>query len=72
MLNDIGAENTRSNPYCPAQNGVAERSNRTLVELARTVLIDSKLEKSLWAEAINYVSQILNATTINKKLNISA
>lgn len=39
--------------YAPEQNGVAERKNRTLVEAARTMLIDSQLPKYLWPEAIN-------------------
>lgn len=38
--------------YAPEQNGVAERMNRTLMEAARTMLIDSGLPKSFWAEAI--------------------
>lgn len=56
----------KSNPYEPNQNGLAEKANPTLVDLARTMLIDSKLQKSLWAEAVNFATQILNMTTINK------
>ncbi|GKD11648.1 putative ribonuclease H-like domain-containing protein, partial [Tanacetum coccineum] len=37
----------------PQQNGVAERKNRTLIEVARTMLVDSKLTTTLWAEAVN-------------------
>ena len=39
-------------PKTPEQNGVAERLNRTLVEMARSMLLDAKLSKKLWAEAI--------------------
>lgn len=46
--------------YAPEQNGVAERKNRTLVEAARTMLIDSKLPKFLWSEAINEANYNLN------------
>ncbi|GJR99139.1 putative ribonuclease H-like domain-containing protein [Tanacetum coccineum] len=35
------------------QNGVAERKNRTLIEAARTMLADSKLPTTFWAEAVN-------------------
>ncbi|GJR11675.1 putative ribonuclease H-like domain-containing protein [Tanacetum coccineum] len=38
----------------PQQNGVAERSNRTLIEDARTMLADSKLHTTFWAEAVFY------------------
>ncbi|GJZ00454.1 putative ribonuclease H-like domain-containing protein [Tanacetum coccineum] len=37
----------------PQQNGVAERRNRTLIEAARTMLADSKLPTTFWAEAVN-------------------
>ena len=72
MLGDIGCTFITSNAYDALQNGVAERSNSTLVELARTNLIASGLKKSLWAESLNYSVQVLNATTINKITNQSA
>ncbi|GKA37798.1 ribonuclease H-like domain-containing protein [Tanacetum coccineum] len=37
----------------PQQNGVAERKNKTLIEAARTMLTDSKLPTTFWAEAVN-------------------
>ncbi|GJX17895.1 putative ribonuclease H-like domain-containing protein [Tanacetum coccineum] len=37
----------------PQQNGVAERKNRTLIEAARTMLADSLLPTTFWAEAVN-------------------
>ena len=36
----------------PEQNGVAERNNRTLVEMVRSMLSESKLGKCYWAEAL--------------------
>ncbi|GKB30516.1 ribonuclease H-like domain-containing protein [Tanacetum coccineum] len=36
----------------PQQNGVAERRNRTLIEAARTMLADSMLPTTFWAEAV--------------------
>ncbi|GJQ98164.1 putative ribonuclease H-like domain-containing protein [Tanacetum coccineum] len=35
----------------PQQNGVAERKNRTLIEATRTMLADSLLPTTFWAEA---------------------
>ncbi|GKB21079.1 putative ribonuclease H-like domain-containing protein [Tanacetum coccineum] len=35
----------------PQQNGVVERKNRTLIEAARTMLVDSKLPTTFWAKA---------------------
>jgi hypothetical protein len=41
-------------PYSPNQDGVAERSNRTIVARARTMLLSApNLPNSLWAEAIS-------------------
>ncbi|GJT43217.1 putative ribonuclease H-like domain-containing protein [Tanacetum coccineum] len=37
----------------PQQNGVAERRNMTLIEAARTMLADSKLPTTFWAEAVS-------------------
>lgn len=46
--------------YSPEQNGISEKKNRTLVESARTMLIDSKLSPALWGEAINYACYVQN------------
>ena len=35
----------------PEHNGVAERMNRTLVETARSILVNANLPHSFWAEA---------------------
>ncbi|GJV02575.1 putative ribonuclease H-like domain-containing protein [Tanacetum coccineum] len=44
----------------PQQNGVAERKNRTLIEAARTMLADSKLPTTFWAEAVNTACYVQN------------
>lgn len=40
-----------SAPRTPQQNGKSERSNRTIIELARTMLTSSGLPETLWGEA---------------------
>ena len=47
-------------PYNPSQNGVSERLNRTLLDIIRTVLIDSELPKSFWVEALLYATTVRN------------
>jgi len=49
---DRGIRHEFSAPYTPESNGRAEREIRTLVECARTMLIDSGLPEKLWSEAI--------------------
>ncbi|GJT16961.1 retrovirus-related pol polyprotein from transposon TNT 1-94 [Tanacetum coccineum] len=44
----------------PQQNGFVERRNRTLIEVARTMLADSKLSTTFWAEAINTACYMQN------------
>lgn len=55
-----GIIHQRSVSYTPQQNGVAERANRTLVEMARCMLEESKLPQYLWSEAINTATYIRN------------
>ncbi|GJW98607.1 putative ribonuclease H-like domain-containing protein [Tanacetum coccineum] len=50
----------------PQQNGVAERRNRTLIEAARTMLVDSKLPTTFWAEAVNTACYVLNRVLVIK------
>lgn len=47
-------------PYSPQQNGVAERKNRTLMEAARTMLLDANLSKKYWGEAIVTAAYLQN------------
>jgi len=46
--------------YAPEQNGVAERKNRSLVEMARCLLIEAKLPNKYWGEAINTANYLQN------------
>ena len=52
-LKEHGISHQLTVPYNPAQNGVAERMNRTIVESARSMLSHSNLSNEFWAEAIN-------------------
>ncbi|XP_052757808.1 uncharacterized protein LOC113516220 [Galleria mellonella] len=42
------------------KNGMAERMNRTLIERARCMLINSNLQKQYWAEAVAAAAYITN------------
>ncbi|GJU05313.1 putative ribonuclease H-like domain-containing protein [Tanacetum coccineum] len=53
----------------PQQNGVAERKNRTLIEAARTMLLDSKFPTTFWAEAVNTACYVLNMVLVIKPHN---
>ena len=47
-------------PFTPEQNGVSECMNRTIVERARTMLIESDLPEELWGEAVLTASYLTN------------
>ncbi|GJW22528.1 putative ribonuclease H-like domain-containing protein [Tanacetum coccineum] len=53
----------------PQQNGVTERKHRTLIEAARTMLVDSKLPTTFWAEAVNTACYVLNRVLVIKPHN---
>ncbi|GKD69807.1 putative ribonuclease H-like domain-containing protein, partial [Tanacetum coccineum] len=53
----------------PQQNGVAKRRNRTLIEAARTMLADSKLPITFWAEVVNTTCYVQNRVIIIKPHN---
>ena len=49
-----------STPDEPQQNGVAERRNRTLMDIVRSMINYSSLPISLWIEALKTAIHILN------------
>ncbi|GJV48643.1 ribonuclease H-like domain-containing protein [Tanacetum coccineum] len=53
----------------PQQNRVAKRRNRTLIEAARTMLADSKLPTTFWAEAVNTACYVQNRVLVVKPHN---
>jgi transposase InsO family protein len=84
FLEDEGIKHEFSSPYTPQQNGVVERKNRTLLDMARTMLDEYKTLDRFWAEAINtacysinqlYLHRILKKTSYElltgKKPNVS-
>ena len=52
-LSDEGIKHQYSAAYTPQQNGVAERKNRTLMDMARSMLAEFKCPFNFWAEAIS-------------------
>ena len=49
-------------PYSPQQNGVAERTNRILLDKARAMLLDLEVPQFLWAEAVSTATYLRNRT----------
>lgn len=58
--NKSGIQRQLTAPYTPQQNGVVERRNRTVVEMARCMLKGAGLPDAFWAEAVNTAVYVLN------------
>ncbi|GJY06306.1 putative ribonuclease H-like domain-containing protein [Tanacetum coccineum] len=68
-----GIKREYSNARTPQQNRVAEKKNRTLIEAARTMLADSFLPNTFWAEAVSTACYVLNKpVTAENKANKTA
>jgi transposase InsO family protein len=72
FLEEEGIKHEFSSPYTPQQNGVVERKNITLMNMARTMLEEYKTSDQFWAKVINtacysinrlYLHQILKKTS---------
>ncbi|WVZ84921.1 LOW QUALITY PROTEIN: hypothetical protein U9M48_031890, partial [Paspalum notatum var. saurae] len=64
ILNDFckehGIIHQYTMPYTPQQNGVAERRNRTLMNMVRSMMAYSDLPMSFWGEALHTAVYLLN------------
>jgi hypothetical protein len=68
FLEDEGIKHEFSFPYTPQQNGVVERKNRTLLDMARTMLDEYKTSDRFWAEAINTACYAINRLYLHRIL----
>nr|KYP68042.1 Retrovirus-related Pol polyprotein from transposon TNT 1-94 [Cajanus cajan] len=55
-----GIEHEVIPPYTPQHNGTAERKNRTIMNMVRSMLKSKELPKYLWGEAVSTTTYILN------------
>lgn len=62
ITEENGIRHEKTVSYSLEQNGRTERENKTLVEMARTLLQAKGLPKKLWAETINTAAYVLNNT----------
>ena len=57
-----GTEMTNTTADTPRHNGIAERSNRTLFETARTLLLQASAPPSLWGDALRAAAHLYNVS----------
>jgi hypothetical protein len=68
FLEEEGIKHEFSSPYTPQQNGVMERKNRTLLNMARTMLDEYKTLDQFWAEAVNTACYAINRLYLHRIL----
>ena len=56
----LGIKHYTTTPYSPQQNGVVERRNQTVVEMARCLLKSMAVLSYFWAEAVKTAVYLLN------------
>ncbi|CAI5481529.1 unnamed protein product [Closterium sp. Yama58-4] len=59
-LKKQGIQRELTTAYTPQSNGVAERANRTILETARALLIESGLSNSMWPHAVRHATVARN------------
>jgi hypothetical protein len=60
FCSEAGIKRELTTPYNAQQNGVAERKNRSIVEVAKVMIRDQNLPMHLWAEASSTVVYVQN------------
>jgi hypothetical protein len=67
-LEEEGIKHEFSAPYTPQQNGVVERKNMTLIDMARTMLGEFKTPERFWSEAVNTACHAINWLYLHRLL----
>ncbi|KAI5338773.1 hypothetical protein L3X38_018045 [Prunus dulcis] len=60
FCDEMGMERHLTVAYSPQQNGVAERKNRTIVEMAKCMMFEKGMPLEFWAETVNTAVYVLN------------
>lgn len=69
MLHDCGIKHEKTPAHTPEMNGVAERFNRSLVEMMKSMLYEAELNNTWWGEAAmaaTYLLNVLPTAALNK------
>ena len=60
LCDDKGIDRQLTIPGTPQENGVAERRNRTLLEMVRSMMAQANLPITFWGDALLTATYILN------------
>jgi hypothetical protein len=68
-LEEEGIKHGFSAPYTPQQNGVVERKNRMLIDMARSMLGEFKTPERFWSEAVNTACHAINRLYLHRNVS---
>jgi transposase InsO family protein len=68
FLEEEGINHEFSAPYTPQQNGVVERKNRMLIDMARTMLGEYTAPERFWSEVVNTACHAINWLYLHRLL----
>ena len=71
FCNSEGIAHEFSAPITPQQNGIVERKNRTLQEMARVMMLAQNIPTYFWAEALNTACHIHNRVTLRPGMSLT-
>ncbi|MBW0558206.1 hypothetical protein O181_097921 [Austropuccinia psidii MF-1] len=71
LANTCGFTHIVAPPYTPEYNGFAERANRTILDKARCLLLNSNIPNQYWAEAVNTATFLTNIIPTPSRNNYS-
>jgi hypothetical protein len=68
FLEEEGIKHEFSIPYTPQQNGVVERKNMTLINMARMMLGEFKTPERFWSKVVNTACHAINRLYMHRLL----
>jgi hypothetical protein len=69
FCNEHGIKREYTIPRTPQQNGVVERKNRTMQEMARSMMNEKNIGQTYWVEAIHTAVHVLNKDHLRPQSN---
>jgi hypothetical protein len=69
FCHSYGIQQEFSSPITPQQNGVVERKNMVIQEMARVMIHSKNLAQHFWGEAVNTACHIINRVYLRPETN---